>query len=209
MNLNEPVSGRQFAKMVGQAESAVRKAKNRGSIVKGITADSKYLPLVASSEWGKNILPEFLGGLKVVAKPSTPKRKPKDKPEPKTAEEVVAQLMSDPLPKLSDDEIDEDTESDLDDKIQKPEAERITAILKAKILQIALKEKQGQLVPIDKVNSVLFGYGVEIRNTFEAMPAQIIDRIRACDSRHEALRVFNDAIFDALTILADINSREL
>jgi len=220
MDLNIPVSGRQFAKMVGQSEGAVRKAVERGSIVKGYTADKKLIPLVASNEWGKPILKEFLdaenlrdttAGIKI-KKPAPVKKSPapkKQKKEPQTADEVIAELMDDPLPHLSDDEINEDVDQDLDDKILKPEAERITAILKAKILQLALKEKQGKLVPIDKVNSVLFGYGQEIRNTFEALPAQVIDRIRACDNRHEALRVLNDAIFDALNLLADINSREI
>jgi phage terminase Nu1 subunit (DNA packaging protein) len=220
MDLNIPVSGRQFAKMVGQSEGAVRKAVERGSIVKGYTADKKLIPLIASNEWGKPILADFLdaenlrdttAGIKI-KKLAPVKKSPalkKQKKEPQTADEVVAELMDDPLPHLSDDEINEDVDQDLDDKILKPEAERITAILKAKILQLALKEKQGKLVPIDKVNSVLFGYGQEIRNTFEALPAQVIDRIRACDNRHEALRVLNDAIFDALNLLADINSREI
>lgn len=226
MDLNIPVSGRQFAKMVGQSEGAVRKAVERGSIVKGYTADKKLIPLIASNEWGKPILKEFLDSenikqlydttidkIKQESKKQAPVKKSpapkKQKKEPQTADEVVAELMDDPLPHLSDDEINEDVDQDLDDKILKPEAERITAILKAKILQLALKEKQGKLVPIDKVNSVLFGYGQEIRNTFEALPAQVIDRIRACDNRHEALRVLNDAIFDALNLLADINSREI
>ncbi len=220
MNLNEPVSGRQFAKMVGQAESAVRKAVQRGSIVKGVTAEKKYIPLVASNEWGKMILPEYLDvenyektskNIKPapVKKTLTKKKTTPAKKEPQTAEEVVAEIMSDPVIELSDDEINEDVDGDLDDKILKPEAERITAILKAKILQLALKEKQGKLLPVDKVNSVLFGYGQEIRNTFEALPAQVIDRLRACDNRHEALRVLTDAIFDALNLLADISSREI
>lgn len=221
MNLNEPVSGRQFAKMVGQAESAVRKAVQRGSIVEGyIAADKKIIPLVASNEWGKMILPEYLDAENYEdtsknVKPAPVKKTPAKKKttpakkEPQTAEEVVAEIMSDPVIELSDDEINEDVNGDLDDKILKPEAERITAILKAKILQLALKEKQGKLLPVDKVNSVLFGYGQEIRNTFEALPAQVIDRVRACDNRHEALRVLNDAIFDALNLLADISSREI
>lgn len=224
MDLNKPVSGREFARMTGQTEGGVRKAVQRGSIVEGyIAADKKIIPLIASNEWGKAILPEFLSSENVkelfdtainklkkeVKKTPSKKKTTSVKKEPQTAEEVVAEIMSDPVIELSDDEINEDVDGDLDDKILKPEAERITAILKAKILQLALKEKQGKLLPVDKVNSVLFGYGQEIRNTFEALPAQVIDRVRACDNRHEALRVLNDAIFDALNLLADISSREI
>lgn len=105
---------------------------------------------------------------------------------------------------------DETVSEELDDRIEKPEAERVTAVLKAKILQITYKEKQGQLVPIDKVNSVLFGYGQEIRNAFESVPDRIIDRILAvAEKRHEARKILVDEIHDTLELLADINSREL
>ena len=217
MDLNKPVSGRELARLTGQTEGAVRKARDRSSIVEGLTADGKYIPIIASNEWGKEILPEFLNQKIPEIKPpiikiEKPKKAPiqkKEKKEAETIEEVVSEIMHEILPKANADDLDDETVSkDLDDKILKPEAERVTAVLKAKILQITYQEKQKQLVPIDKVNSVLFGYGVEIRNTFEGLPAQVIDKIRACDSRHEALRVLNDSIFDALNILADIETRE-
>ena len=221
MDLNTPVSGRQFAKMVGQAESAVRKAKNRGSIIKGITSDGKFIPSIASNEWGKEILPEFGGSVKKsvpVKKPTSVKLVPekkipipkKQKKDPETIEEFVAEIMHEKLPTAGADDLDDETVSEeLDDKIQKPEAERITSVLKAKILQITYAEKKGQLVPIDKVNTVLFGYGQEIRNAFESVPDRIIDRILAvADKRHEARRILADEIQDTLELLADINNRE-
>jgi phage terminase Nu1 subunit (DNA packaging protein) len=221
MDLNTPVSGRQFAKMVGQAESAVRKAKVRGSIIKGITSDGKYIPSIASNEWGKTILPEFGGLVKknvsikkpTSAKPIPDKKIPipkKTKKDPETIEEFVAEIMHEKLPMAGADDLDDETVSEeLDDKIQNPEAERITSVLKAKILQITYSEKKGQLVPIDKVNTVLFGYGQEIRNAFESIPDRIIDRILAvADKRHEARRILADEIQDTLELLADINNRE-
>ena len=229
MDLKKPVSGRELAQLTGQSEGAVRKAVNRGSIVKGYTSDKKFIPAIACEEWGKNILPEFLPASKKqsIKKPSTIKKstaKPKQivkktptkkptikKPQPKrkSANEIIEEIIEEDLPKVKSINFDEDDiEEEVDEKVSKPEAERVASILKTKILQIALKEKQGQLVPIEKVNSVLYGYGQEIRNTFEALPAQIIDKIRACDSRHSALRIFDDAIFDALNLLADIENRE-
>lgn len=216
MDLNLPVSGRQFAKLTGQSEGAVRKAKNRGSIIAGLTSDGKFIPAIASNEWGKEILPEFLGNVKK----SVPKKlqlvKPvpaikKQKKEPETIEEFVNEIMHEKLPDADADDLDDETVSEeLDDRIQKPEAERVTAVLKAKILQITYKEKQGQLVPIDKVNTVLFGYGQEIRNAFESVPDRIIDKILAvADKRHEARRILADEIQDTLELLADINTREL
>lgn len=245
MDLYAPVSGRQFGKMVGQTEGAVRKAKARYSIVEGITPDGKYIPIVAANEWGKEILPEYLNGTVQNLKPKQEKPKPvkkekhvnvipaiveiqkvvkiespiktikppkakKQKHDPETVEEIVDEIMHEKLPNADADDLsDESVSEELDDRILKPEAERITAVLKAKILQITYQEKQKQLVPIEKVNSVFFNYGVEIRNTFESLPNQVIDKIRACDSRHEALRVLNTAIFDALNILSDIGGRPL
>lgn len=231
MDLNIPVSGRQFAKMVGQAESAVRKAKNRGSILKGLTADGKFIPAIASVEWGKAILQEFSGSVKntVEVKPTekpilkrtTTKKTSfeqggyriikKQKKDPETIEDFVNEIMHEKLPTAEADDLDDETVSEeLDDRIQKPEAERVTAVLKAKILQITYKEKQGQLVPIDKVNSVLFGYGQEIRNAFESVPDRIIDRILAvAEKRHEAREILVDEIHSTLELLADINTRDL
>ena len=246
MDLYEPVSGRQFGKMVGQTEGAVRKAKNRFSIIEGITPDGKFIPIIAANEWGKEILPEFLNGAvqnfppkiekpkvvkvekqkpakiviekPVVVKHSEPKiekvaktqKQKKQKHEAETVEEIVAEIMHEKLPTADADDLsDESVSEELDDRILKPEAERVTAVLKAKILQITYQEKQKQLVPIEKVNKVYFDFGVEIRNTFEALPNQVIDKIRACDNRHEALRVLNTAIFDALNILSDIGGRSL
>jgi hypothetical protein len=229
MDLNEPVSGRQFAKMVGQAESAVRKAKNRGSIIKGVTANGKYIPLIASNEWGKAIMQEFLtpvnveelfnqAVIKLKKQAAIEKKLPavktpivkKTKKEPETIEDFVNEIMHEKLPSADADDLDDETVSEeLDDRIQKPEAERVTAVLKAKILQITYKEKQGQLVPIDKVNTVLFGYGQEIRNALESIPDRVIDRILAvADKRHEARRILANEIQDTLELLADIETRE-
>ena len=219
MDLNLPVSGRELARLTGQSEGAVRKAKNRGSILKGLTTDGKFIPSIASNEWGKPILKEFLSESVEVKKPVVKKQasvKPipvpkKPKKEAETIEEFVDEIMHEKLPSADADDLDDETVSEeLDDKIQKPEAERVTAVLKAKILQITYKEKQGQLVPIDKVNSVLFGYGQEIRNAFESVPDRIIDRILAvAEKRHEARKILVDEIHDTLELLSDINSREL
>lgn len=231
MDLTKPVSGRELARLTGQSEGAVRKAKNRGSILKGLTADGKFIPGIASNEWGKSILAEFLSSENIkemhgkaidvlkkqsVLKMDNPPKPPKipipkkQKKDPETIEDFVNEIMHEKLPSADADDLDDETVSeDLDDKIQKPEAERVTAVLKAKILQITYAEKKGQLVPIDKVNTVLFGYGQEIRNAFESVPDRIIDRILAVsDKRHEARRILADEIQDTLELLADINTRE-
>jgi hypothetical protein len=214
MNLKEPVSGRQFAKMVGQSEGAVRKAVERQSILKGKTADGKFIPEVASLEWGKPILEEFLKPKKTSPQPPIKKTVkpsiPKFKKEAETMEEIVDEIMHEKLPSANADDLDDDTVSeDLDDKILKPEAERVTAVLKAKILQITYQEKKGQLVPIEKVNTVNFSYGQEIRNAIEGMPNRSLDKIRAAKTRHEAKRIYELEIYNTLNLLADIQERKM
>jgi hypothetical protein len=227
MDLKKPVSGRQFAKMVGQSEGAVRKAVSRQSIVAGITADKKFIPITASNEWGKAILPEFLNDRetsakktivpkpKAVAKKTVLVKKPainkKQTSEALTFDEVIAEVMSEKLPAMSADELDNIDDKDPEeaqDHIEKPEAERQAAIIKVKILRLSYMEKRGQMVPITKVNTILFGYGQEIRTAIEGMPNRILDKILGCKTRHEAKKVFEKEIYETLNLLADIQQRK-
>jgi hypothetical protein len=213
MDLKKPVSCRQFAKMVGQAESAVRKAVSRSSIIEGKTADGKFIPEIAAREWGKDILPEYGGK----AAPATPAKNEAAKPSRRknlpaltTAEEIVKAALNEPSPDASDyDFEDEDLDEELDGKIGKPEAERITAILKAEILQIALREKKGELVSAKKIGPILFAYGQEVRVALEGLSNRVIDKILAVDSRHEAKRILDEEIYNTLNMLADIPNRKL
>ena len=229
------ISYSHFARLTGTSEGAVRKAILRGSICKGVNLDLKKIDAeVASLEWGKPILKEFLVGQKQPAtktdlvkvapvKKTIPVKTPvkkialekivvkREKKQPETIQEFVDEIMHEKLPSAKADDLDDETVSqDLDSYIDKPEAERITSVLKAKILQITYAEKKGELLPIDKVNSVLFGYGQEIRNAFESVPDRVIDKILAvADKRHEARRILADEIQDTLELLADINSRKI
>lgn len=223
MDLLKPVSGRQFAKMVGQSEGAVRKAISRCSIVEGLTADKKIIPITASNEWGKAILPEFLNDAPVVRKmkptpaarvqtvvkkPAIKKQVKKEKPEPTNFEEVVKQAMSEKLPHVSDEEIDALFEETDPDDVTKPEAERQAAIVKVKILRLSYEEKRGQMVPITKVNTVLFGYGQEIRTAVEGIPNRVLDKILGASNRHDAKKIFEREIYETLNLLADIQERK-
>jgi len=219
MNLNTPVSNRQFAKMVGQSEGAVRKAVARQSIVAGVV-NGKIIPAKASEEWGKPILPEFGGG-PVQVKPPIEKpprkiperRKParekirREKPLPVTAEDWL-QDDDEPLPAVTDEEIaNEPTE--FNENSSKIEADRRQSVYKAKMAELAYLEKKGDMIPFAKIDKLLFRYGSEIRTVLEALPAQIIDKIRSCDDRHAALRVLTDSMHDSLNILSDIQGREI
>ena len=95
VDLLKPVSGRQFAKMVGvSSDNAVRKAVVRGSILRGyIKSEKMFIPKIAADEWGKDILPEY-GGQKprnvprMENKPPTPKLKT-EKNRKKTLQKLI------------------------------------------------------------------------------------------------------------------------
>jgi hypothetical protein len=221
MNLNKPVSGRELARLTGQSEGAVRKAKNRGSILNGLTADGKFIPSIASNEWGKPILKEFLTDTEkpveikkpVVKKTQSVKPMPapkKIKKEAETIEEFVEEIMHEKLPSADADDLDDETVSEeLDDRIQKPEAERVTAVLKAKILQITYKEKQGQLIDKGKINPILFGFGQEIRIVLEGLSNRIVDDIRGAKTRPEAKRLIDEEVYRMLNKISDVLNRKI
>lgn len=212
MNLNEPVSGRRFAELVGQSEGAVRKARDRQSILKGITPDGKYIPSIASEEWGKPILEKFLTSVIPIEKPAIvekPIRVKKEKKEPETIEEVVKDIMSEPLPSVTKKDIDSDSDEDLSASSSKVEAERKTAVLKAKILQITYQEKKGKLIPRDKLDKILFAYGQEIRNACEAYVNKVLDPVMSMDQRHEAKRFMDEEMYNTLVLLSEIPNREI
>lgn len=228
MDLNKPVSGRELARLTGQSEGAVRKAKNRGSILKGLTADGKFIPSIASNEWGKPILQEFLSPenikevfdksmrvLKISASiekktPSVKTVPKKQKKEAETIEEVVEEIMHEKLPTAeADDLTDETVSADFDGYIDKPEAERVTAVLKAKILQITYKEKQGQLIDKSKINPILFGFGQEIRVVLEGLSNRIVDDIRGAKTRPEAKRMIDEEVYRMLNKISDVLSRKI
>ena len=64
------------------------------------------------------------------------------------------------------------------------------------------------MVPITKVNTVLFGYGQEIRTAVEGMPNRVLDKIIGATNRHEAKKIFEREIYETLNLLADIQERK-
>lgn len=211
MDLMKPVSGRQFAKMVGiKSDNAVRTAVDRQSIIKGKTADGKFIPLIAAREWGKEILPEYLQAADIKPKAAkssavtAAKKPPAKKTDPTNAAEFVKEMMDEPLPKVTQEEVDEFDESaePFNDSSPKTEAERRTTIFKAKMAEIAYLEKKGDMIPRQKMR-VLFDYGVQIRTAMMSIPDRVIDNILAADDRQLAKNILTEEIYKTLNALSD------
>lgn len=220
-DLKTPVSGRQFAKMVGQAESAVRKAVARQSIVAGRTPEGKFIPEVAAREWGKAILHEYGGSVSkpapavkqvvksakpkvVTLKPKPVKRgpKPKEKPLPITVEEFLAEDDTELPNDLTDEEIHSDP-LELSERSTKVDADRVQAIYKAKMAEITYQKARGDLIPREKLK-VLFEYGANIRSAIKNIPKLVLDDILAnSHDRQVASIIFDEAIDKVLEELSD------
>lgn len=88
-------------------------------------------------------------------------------------------------------------------------ARTASAVYKAKILELEMKQKQGVLVERDQVYKALFVAGQEVRTSLLAIPDRFIDNILASHSRNEAHKLLYDAIADALEQLSELDKREL
>lgn len=207
MDLTKPVSLRQFAKMVGlSSDNSVRKAVERKSIDKGYNVTlKKIIPGIAAAEWGKEILPEFLDAASVASKPAAPKPKIKttNKPDPVTAEDFVKEMMDEPVEEVSEEEIAAADEIPISGGMTKVEAERKIAVAKARMAELAFKEKNGEMIPRSKL-TVLFEYGSNIRSALEALSDRILDDVLAhADDRQAAKRILDEEIYKTLNDLAD------
>lgn len=155
--------------MVGQSEGAVRKARDRQSIVEGITTEGKYIPSIASEEWGKPILKEFLSSENindlyenVVEAEETVlnlKRKTKSNNFWRIYKRNNVGAFAESFKK----DIALDTDTELNDSSTKIEAERNSNFKIKNVWYCFLPRKKGDLIPRSKINSVLFSYGAEIR----------------------------------------------
>lgn len=226
-DLLKPVSGRVFAKMVGQSEGAVRKAKNRNSIVNGLTDDGQFIPQIAAAEWGKEILPEFLtdapnpkpekktAAAKPPAKPvkkqapKKPVRKPKAPAIP-SFDEMADGIMNEEVPEPDDLELfDDDPGEEIPDGLSKPEAERQIAVLKAKTMRLVYAEKVGDMIPKAKIKTAAFLVGQSIRTSVEGITNRVLDHILAAPTRPEAKHILDEEIHNTLLQVMKNLEREI
>lgn len=212
MQNEQPVSNREFARLVGQCEGAVRKAIARQSIKDGlITVDGKQkiIPSVAALEWGKVILPQPGDEPEPVAEIID--LKPEPSPLPAADPEPVAEIGEADVfdaPVIDIDELEEDAElkKKIPTGITKAEADRRLSVLKARKAQIELDELEGRLVDKQLVFQSLAEMGIVIRDTFMNLPSRHLDEIIAADSRNERMILFENAIANALKSLVSLDN---
>lgn len=88
------------------------------------------------------------------------------------------------------------------------EAQRRERAAKARIAELELLEKEGELVRKTVIDAELFAAAQEIRNALLVIPDRIIDQVIAeSGSRNKAHGIIYNAIADELEKLADIGAR--
>jgi hypothetical protein len=187
------VSIREFARIVGVSDMAVRKAIASGKIVEAIDYTNpqrpKIDPVKAAQEWGKNYDPSYERSDKVtesinVGTHKAPKRGDVDTgipnlPHPSEGGRSLADIK------------------------------RQTAEVKLRLAAVELKQKQGQLVDKDLVFRSLFAAGQEMRTALQTVPDRCIDGILAAKDRNDAHVILYNEITTALERLSEIYRRGL
>lgn len=190
MSESKRVSIREFARLVGVSDMAVRKAIQAGKISESIDWSNPQRPKIdavqAAQEWGKNYNPMYertdkvSENIKVEGKTvAKPKPDQKDEPHPAQGGRSIAEIK------------------------------RQTAEVKLRLAAVELKQKQGQLVDKDLVYRSLFAAGQEMRTALQSIPDRCIDNIISAASRSEAHTILYTEITDALERLVDIYKRGL
>jgi hypothetical protein len=187
------VSIREFARIVGVSDMAVRKAIAAGKIVEAIDYTNPQRPKIdavkAAQEWGKNYDPSYERSDKVsesinVETHKAPRRSDVDTgipnlPHPSEGGRSLADIK------------------------------RQTAEVKLRLAAVELKQKQGQLVDKDLVFRSLFAAGQEMRTALQTVPDRCIDGILAAKDRNDAHVILYNEITTALERLSEIYRRGL
>ena len=87
-------------------------------------------------------------------------------------------------------------------------AKKAQAILRAKLLDLELREKQGQLVDKQQVYKQLFEMGQQIRSAILTVPDRVIDTLIATTDRNAAHTILVNELTEALISLSEIADKK-
>lgn len=204
--MDQYVSYRKFAELIGVSDTAVRKAVKAGYIQKGVVGLDTIRPKinvpVACAEWGKELVNADAPKKAAPVKKRKPaiKKTVSDLPEPKK--------IAVPYDDDEDDDGDTFMGSDLGDPVEvsdgmsMTDAKRMEAILKAKKLKLQVEHLEGTLVEKNAVEKKLFEKGQQVRSSLLSIPDRIAANLLACKSVTEAVNMLTDEMIAALESLA-------
>jgi hypothetical protein len=100
------------------------------------------------------------------------------------------------------DELEKDPES-VNNKMTYAEAQRVSMVLKAKLLELELAEKEKTLVNKAEVFSQLFEFGQTMKTEFENMPLRVGHRLVGLDA-NKISTILAREVYDSLTRLTSM-----
>jgi hypothetical protein len=149
----------EYAQQRGVSGRAVRKAIATGRLVQGAFREGgrwKIDPAIADQEWQRNTAPQFQrenkGGGRVKGEGGRPPRAPAAAP-PAAGDAPTARIPS------------------------QAQAAAARTMYQARLLELDLKERMGQLVPKAEVDRVWFEEGRRVRDAVRRTPQQMIGDI--------------------------------
>lgn len=86
------------------------------------------------------------------------------------------------------------------------ESMRVLMNNKAKLAEIEVKQKEGELVRRDIVYDQLFEYGKMMKDKFQFIPDRLSDELAVITDRNKIHEILSKAIYEVLVILSDANS---
>lgn len=191
--MEERISLREYGRRKGVSDTSVRKAIAAGYIVKGLDKSDpkkpKIIPSIADAEWAENRSTNY----ERTTRSGQPNIKTDNTNHVAETSNVVG--SSSDISKVADG--------------TRAAAQKVQAVLKAKMMELEYKEKLGELVSKQAVYRALYGIGQEIRGKLMAIPDRNIDDIMASKTRNEAHLLLTNAIADVLEAMTDVNNLKI
>lgn len=202
---NELISIREFAKRLNVNHTAVLKAIHEEKITVGYNPKTKKINAkeIEKNEWVKlnREMPkkQGLSDEKFIKKIEALENKNK---KIKVTEQNATEFQETSY----NDEIDDVLENlKISHTMSLKTSTEINAIFLAVKNKIEILEKKKELVRKADVDRVLFAYASQLKKELMALPARIIDDIRAAPSKVDAINIFNQAMNDILKRFSEGN----
>lgn len=203
--IEQQLSIRAYAEMVGVDEKAVRKARDAGLLKTGYDAKTgKIIPSKADKAWGnaKKVIKPQAGISRAKAIEKLDKvaasLQPSQQPDNNAPDELENENIDELLSRLK-----------ITSSMSAQDAMKFREIIGAALDKKKLEEAEGILVRKDKVEKALFILGNELKKALFNMPQRIIRDIMSATNEVEAMNIFNQELTIVLNAYANMKLPQL
>lgn len=197
----ERISQREYGRRLVVSNETIRKAIEAGKINKGWDAkEKKILFEKANEEWGNIYLKPDEGVQEVIShldKVLSDQKNSQGSKDAKIKNSEAKDTEAEAIAELEN--------FNLNSKTPFAEALRVEKVAKAKVAELEMKEKIGELVNKDIVYKELFKFGQEVRQAVLAVADRCIDSVIAAPNRSESHNILTKELHAALEKLTNPN----